>query len=210
VEALPIYEIYKVGEELHWKPGLDLFGQYGLSLVFIPHWNNQEGGEVLDTSRCYMGLARYEPLAAMLPPGRTIVGIDEATALIVDPVDRACHVMGLGGVTLVHNDQPEHFATGEHFAIEQLGPFEMPNPETGLPASVWAHAQAVQAEQEAAQARPATAPSEVMALVERRQAAREAKDWAASDALRDQIEALGWGVQDTPSGPAVQPLQAGP
>ena len=27
--ALPVYEIYKVGEELHWKPGLDFFGMYG-------------------------------------------------------------------------------------------------------------------------------------------------------------------------------------
>ncbi|MFN2304309.1 MAG: cysteinyl-tRNA synthetase, partial [Anaerolineales bacterium] len=38
--ALPVYEIYKVGEELHWNNGLDLFGLYDLSLVFVPHWNN--------------------------------------------------------------------------------------------------------------------------------------------------------------------------
>ena len=206
VEALPIYEIYKVGEELHWKPGLDLFGPYGLSLVFIPHWNNQEGGAVLDTSRCYMGLARYEPLAAMLPPGRTIVGIDEATALIVDPVAQMCRVMGLGGVTLVRDGQEQHFASGENFAIEHLGPFELPDPQTGLPAAVWAHAQAAQAKRVPEQRWNVSLPPEVMALVERREAARQAQDWALSDGLRAQIEALGWQVQDTEVGPTVQPL----
>ena len=38
-------------------------------------------------------------------------------------------------------------------------------------------------------------------LVVRRQAAREAKDWPAADALRDELSALGVVVEDTPSGP---------
>ncbi len=38
-------------------------------------------------------------------------------------------------------------------------------------------------------------------LVARRQAAREAKDWAAADALRDELSALGVVVEDTPAGP---------
>ena len=58
-QTLPIYEIYKVGEELHWKAGLDFFGDFGLSLIFVSHWNNNDGGEVLDTSRCYLGQARF-------------------------------------------------------------------------------------------------------------------------------------------------------
>ncbi|MFP5318385.1 MAG: cysteine--tRNA ligase [Acidimicrobiia bacterium] len=47
------------------------------------------------------------------------------------------------------------------------------------------------------------APPEVTALVERREAARKARDWAASDALRDEIGAAGWAVEDTPQGPRV-------
>ncbi len=39
------------------------------------------------------------------------------------------------------------------------------------------------------------------ALVERRQAAREAKDWATADAARDELHALGIEVEDTPNGP---------
>ncbi|MCY4666180.1 MAG: hypothetical protein OXC00_16105 [Acidimicrobiaceae bacterium] len=37
-------------------------------------------------------------------------------------------------------------------------------------------------------------------LVARRQAAREAKDWATADALRDELSALGVVVEDTPAG----------
>jgi cysteinyl-tRNA synthetase len=49
--------------------------------------------------------------------------------------------------------------------------------------------------------KPAEAiPGDVQALLERRQAARAAKDWKQSDALRDEIAALGWIVKDTPKG----------
>jgi len=44
-------------------------------------------------------------------------------------------------------------------------------------------------------------PKEIMELAEKRQAARKAKDFAGADALRDQLKALGWVVEDTPSGP---------
>ena len=43
-------------------------------------------------------------------------------------------------------------------------------------------------------------PPEVVNLVEQRQAARVAKDWAAADELREQIAVLGWEVKDTPDG----------
>ena len=43
-------------------------------------------------------------------------------------------------------------------------------------------------------------PAEVLALVEQRQAARAAKNWAESDRLRDAIAVLGWIVKDTKDG----------
>ncbi len=46
-------------------------------------------------------------------------------------------------------------------------------------------------------------PADVAALVEQRAAAKKAKDWAAADALRARITALGWVVEDTPQGPKV-------
>ena len=41
----------------------------------------------------------------------------------------------------------------------------------------------------------------VKGLLEERTAAREAKDWARADAIRDQIKAAGIEVEDTPTGP---------
>ena len=37
-------------------------------------------------------------------------------------------------------------------------------------------------------------------LLERRQAARAGKDWAAADAIRDELAARGWTVRDGPDG----------
>ncbi len=45
------------------------------------------------------------------------------------------------------------------------------------------------------------APAEVVALAQRRDEARAAKDWATADALRDELAALGWEVRDGTSGP---------
>ncbi len=47
-------------------------------------------------------------------------------------------------------------------------------------------------------------PEAVAVLVEKRRLAREHKDFAASDRLRDEIAALGWSVEDTPSGQRVR------
>ena len=43
-------------------------------------------------------------------------------------------------------------------------------------------------------------PEGAAELLERRAAARAARDWAASDALRDELAALGIDVRDTASG----------
>jgi cysteinyl-tRNA synthetase len=43
-------------------------------------------------------------------------------------------------------------------------------------------------------------PQEVVLLAERRQEARCRSDWSESDALRQQLAALGWQVQDTKDG----------
>ncbi len=47
-------------------------------------------------------------------------------------------------------------------------------------------------------------PDEVAALARRRDEARAAKDWATADALRDELVAAGWSVEDTPAGTQVR------
>lgn len=51
-------------------------------------------------------------------------------------------------------------------------------------------------------ARKGIVPSHVEDLMQQRQEARKAKDFALSDALRDKLAALGVDVRDTPAGPA--------
>ena len=49
------------------------------------------------------------------------------------------------------------------------------------------------------------APPEAVALADRRAAARDARDWAEADRLRDELRAMGWEVRDGPQGPELLP-----
>jgi hypothetical protein len=196
--TLPVYEIYKVGSDLHWQAGLDFFGAYGLRLVFVPHWNNTEGGADLDTSCCYMGKERFAQLRALLPPDVTIVGIDEHTGLVFDLAEAKGEVLGKGGVTLLGREGEQRFGRNEAFELQLLGDFRLPERTDDISPAVWAD-MAPQAKEE-----PASAPpNEVLALVEARQAARARRDWSTADALRSELLAAGWDVRDTPAGPVV-------
>jgi cysteinyl-tRNA synthetase len=48
------------------------------------------------------------------------------------------------------------------------------------------------------------APAELRALLEERQAARKARDFKRSDAIRDELTAKGWLIEDTPRGPRLK------
>ena len=49
-------------------------------------------------------------------------------------------------------------------------------------------------------------PAELAALLEARQAARKAKDFKRADAIRDELKAKGWVIEDTPKGPKLKKL----
>jgi cyanophycinase-like exopeptidase len=97
--SLPVYEIYKVGEDPHWVEGVNLLAPYGLDLTIVPHFNNSEGG-TYDTRFCFMGKPRFDALEALLPEWTVIVGIDEYTACILVLGEDQCRVMGAGQVTV--------------------------------------------------------------------------------------------------------------
>jgi cysteinyl-tRNA synthetase len=48
-------------------------------------------------------------------------------------------------------------------------------------------------------------PPDLAALLDRRQAARERRDFGTADAIRDQLRQAGWLVRDTPHGPELDP-----
>jgi cysteinyl-tRNA synthetase len=47
-------------------------------------------------------------------------------------------------------------------------------------------------------------PADIAALLEARQAARKAKDFKKSDAIRNELKAKGWTIEDTPKGPKLK------
>jgi len=193
--ALPVYEIYKVGQEVHVVDGLNLFADFGLHVSFIPHWNNAEGGVDLDTSRCFIGMDRFAEWCDLIPSDNETVGLDEHTGLIIDCEAGLCEVSGVSSVSLVRECDPEMYPSGSKFPLSELGEFRIPAPlEKDIPAHVWdmcVNAPPFEDDR----------PSEqVIALVEQRLLARANKNWSESDKLRDEIAALGWTVQDSKDG----------
>ncbi len=117
--ALPIYEIYKAGERPHWIPGLDLLAETGLRAAVIPHFDNAEGG-THDTRYCYMGERRLRVLEAMLPDGCAILGVDEHTACVIDPVSGTLAARGRGRVTWRAGGVERHWRDGDVVAVADI------------------------------------------------------------------------------------------
>jgi len=116
--ALPVYEIYKVGDDPSWTAGLDVLGQIGVRCAVIPHYNNQEGG-THDTRFCYMGEARLRLLESLLPDDLLILGVDEYTACIIDVESQSVTVRGRGGVTVRRRGTEKHW-TKTTFPLSEL------------------------------------------------------------------------------------------
>jgi hypothetical protein len=130
--ALPVYEIYKVGQPLHWRDGLDVLGPHGCELAIVPHWDNAEGGSH-DTRACFMGMVRFERLREMLPPTAVVLGIDEHTAVTFDPSANQARVRGKGGVTILRGMEEQRFLSGKVFPFDVLHtsgvPVRAPTPD---------------------------------------------------------------------------------
>ncbi|MBL8061936.1 MAG: hypothetical protein JNK32_02880 [Anaerolineales bacterium] len=199
--VLPVYEIYKVGEDVHVKDGLGFFSDFGMHLSFIPHWNNAEGGLDLDTSRCFVGMERFAQWHGLTPAENVIVGLDEHSGVIIDFEKKACDVHGVSSVTVMKASGTEMYPSGASFSLSELGQLKLPMPlELGIRPEVW---QMTQISPEAEAENPS---AEVLSLLEQRKAARTNKDFASSDRLRDQIAGLGWKVKDTKVGQELEKL----
>ena len=117
--TLPVYEIYRVGQELHWVEGIDILGRFGLPIVVVPHWNNAEGG-THDTRFCYMGGKRFQKLESLLPDDVSILGIDEHTVCIIDLDKEEFLIKGIGQVTLRHQETETVFRNDQRFPLQLL------------------------------------------------------------------------------------------
>ena len=278
--TVPVYEVYKVGEDPAWRPGLGILHRVtGITAAVIPHWDKSEGGNH-DTRFCYLGESRLERLEADLPAGVGILGVDEHTALLLDPEAGTATVDGRGTVTARYRGASQVWTAGQTVSITDLthalqgqdgvgahvagplvaagagsrdndvvadvarGPASLrgaadaalatfdrcvdERDADGAAQSVldleaaivgWAadteqsddgayarrtlRAMVVRlgelAREGVADPRDALAPF-VALLLQRREAARDARDWPAADAIRDGLGAAGIDVRDTPEG----------
>jgi len=118
--TLPVYEIFKVGTDPYWAPGLGLLAELGLDLGVVPHWNNTEGGAELDTGHCYMGAARFERLRAQLPSTAVVLGIDEHTVCVIDLHADLATVHGHGAVTVCRGSETTTYPSDASFPLAAL------------------------------------------------------------------------------------------
>lgn len=119
VSTVPVYEIYKVGMDPWWEPGLDLLAEIGITAAVIPHYDNAEGGNH-DTRFCYLGERRLTMLEPELPDGAFVLGIDEHTGVIIDLDADSAEVVGKGGLTLRHNGESIRIETGRTVGLDTL------------------------------------------------------------------------------------------
>lgn len=118
--TVPVYEIYKVGEEPYWNSGLNILGRHtGLNAVVIPHFDNAEGGNH-DTRFCYMGERRLRMLESQLPDDIFILGVDEHTGVSFDLDTREVQVFGRGSLTVRKGEHIWQVTTGNSTTIEEI------------------------------------------------------------------------------------------
>ena len=116
--ALPVYEVYKAGDDPFWADGLDLMSELGLSLAIVPHFDDNSGGDNYDSRFCYMGAKRFDALQERLPADVTILGIDAYTGICFDPSTRCASVSGQGGVTLIGESGVNRYEAGAELPFE--------------------------------------------------------------------------------------------
>ena len=117
--TVPVYEIYKVGEDVRRLDGLDLLSVIGINAAVIPHYDNAEGANH-DTRFCYLGEARLVMFESMLDDDTFVLGVDEHTGLVIDLDTQIATVVGNGTVTVRLRGQSHVFETGATLSLEYL------------------------------------------------------------------------------------------
>lgn len=118
--TIPVYEMYKVGDEPHWLPGLNLIERHtGMPAAIIPHYDNADGANH-DTRFCYIGERRLRVMESLLPPEVFIIGVDEHTGIRFDLDERTAHVFGRGAMTIRHHGESWTVSSGESATFEEI------------------------------------------------------------------------------------------
>ena len=118
-KVMPVYEMYKVGDDPHWLPGLNILEPAtGINAAIVAHYNNTQGG-THDTRFCFIGEGRFRKLEEQLD-GTAVLGIDEHTGISFDLDEQVAHIFGKGKVTLRRNGDEKVFETKTTVPIDQF------------------------------------------------------------------------------------------
>ncbi|MEN9553527.1 MAG: hypothetical protein RLY24_1122 [Actinomycetota bacterium] len=117
--TVPVYEIYKVGQNVELLNGLDILSSIGMNVAVIPHYDNAEGGNH-DTRFCYLGETRLELFETMLDDATWVLGVDEHTGLVIDIDAQSATVVGNGTVTIRLRGTSHVFPSGSAIPLATL------------------------------------------------------------------------------------------
>ena len=137
--TVPVYEVYKVGQDVQRLDGLDVLSAIGINAAVIPHYDNAEGGNH-DTRYCYLGETRLRMFEKMLDEDTYVLGIDEHTGLVIDLDAPVAKVVGNGTVTLRLREDSFTYETGTTIPLSVLqDPWLLRSSDSGLLAKLDAH-----------------------------------------------------------------------
>ena len=182
--VIPVYEIYKVGENKELCKGLNILNFLGKDTVIVPHFNNKEGGDH-DTSYCFIGKKRFKSLINGLDV--ITIGIDEHTSLTFDLEKSTIDVKGLGNVYFESNEGEFCLKNGETLDIGQINsnytPYEVTQEENKI-----SH---IDSDEED------SIELKISDLIEIRNIARNSKMYEISDNIRDLLISKGIEIEDS-------------
>jgi len=117
--TVPVYEVYKVGQDVQRLEGLDILATLGINAAVIPHYDNTEGANH-DTRFCYLGEARLHMFESLLDDDTFVLGVDEHTGLVIDIDAASATVVGNSNVTIRLRTQSFVYPTGSVIPLSLL------------------------------------------------------------------------------------------
>ncbi len=117
--TVPVYEVYKVGQDVQRLDGLDILATLGINAAVIPHYDNTEGANH-DTRFCYLGEARLQMFESLLDDDTFVLGVDEHTGLVIDIDAASATVVGNSNVTIRLRTQSFVYPTGSVIPLSLL------------------------------------------------------------------------------------------
>ena len=117
--TVPVYEVYKVGQDVQALEGLDILAAIGINAAVIPHYDNTEGANH-DTRFCYLGEARLQMFESLLDEDTYVLGVDEHTGLVIDLDAATASVVGNSNVTIRLRTESFVYPTGSVIPLSLL------------------------------------------------------------------------------------------